>query len=273
MIPLVSVNITTYNRAHLLPRCLDSVLSQSYENVEIIIVDDCSTDNTNEIVQKYIEKYDNIKYIRHNENKKLPTARNTAWKNSKGKYIAFMDDDDEWIDDYKLQKQVSFFEKNNNKKLALICTSVRLYQKDNKYKDKVILKPENMKQHILSRNGIMYTPTVMTIKKVIEEVGGFDKSLPRGIDGDFYRTCIVKFDLEVEFMKDITTAIYEFGDDRITPQNSINSLIKSYKAHCVILKKYFFYFFRYPKAFLIRLQSLISVTLKVIKEGINNVIS
>ena len=81
---LVSVNITTYNREKLLPRCLESVLSQSYEKIEIIIVDDCSSDNTSRVIEEYQKKDCRIKYIRHETNKKLATARNTAWQNSKG---------------------------------------------------------------------------------------------------------------------------------------------------------------------------------------------
>ncbi len=81
---LVSVNIATYNRENLLPRCLNSVLSQSYTNLEIIVVDDCSTDNTVKLLKAYQKKDKRIKYIRHETNKKLATTRNTAWKNSNG---------------------------------------------------------------------------------------------------------------------------------------------------------------------------------------------
>ena len=91
---LVSVNITTFNRAHLLPRCLDSILTQSYKNLEIIIVDDCSTDYTEEVVKKYQAKDSRIKYFKHEKNMGNAHARNTALKNCSGFYVAFMDDDD-----------------------------------------------------------------------------------------------------------------------------------------------------------------------------------
>ncbi|MGM0519940.1 MAG: glycosyltransferase family 2 protein [Campylobacterota bacterium] len=262
---LVSVNITTYNRAHLLPRCLDSVLSQSYDNMEVIIVDDCSSDNTTEVVKEYQQKDSRIKYIKHETNQKLPTARNTAWKNSLGEYIAFMDDDDEWMDKDKIKKQVKIFENSDDEKLALISTSVRLYSDENSFEDKIIQKPKNLKSHILSRNGIMYTPTVMTKRSVIEKVGGFDTNLPRGIDSDFYRMCIVKYGYDVCFMEDVTTGIHEYGGDRMTFQITEKSLKISMKSHCINLKKYFKYYLLYPEALFFRLKSLVMVVYKYIK--------
>lgn len=253
---LVSVNITTYNRAHLLSKCLNSVLAQSYDNMEIIIVDDCSTDRTVEVVEEYKKIDGRIKYIKHEINRKLPSSRNTAWTNSKGKYIAFMDDDDEWIDNDKIKKQVNIFENSYDDKLVLISTSVRLYKNNIDYIEKVINKPKNLKSHILGRNGVMYTPTVMVKKEIIEKVGGFDINLSRGIDSDFYRMCIVKFDYNVHFMPDITTSIHEYGNDRITPTIDLESIKKTINANIYLLKKYNLLFLYYPMALLKRLRTI-----------------
>ena len=103
---LISINITTYNRSHLLARCLDSVISQTYKNIEIVIVDDYSTDDTANVVDQYIARDPRIKYIRHKRNLGNAFSRNTAINNGTGKYVAFMDDDDVWIDSDKLVKQV-----------------------------------------------------------------------------------------------------------------------------------------------------------------------
>ena len=134
--PVVSVNITTYNRNEELKRALDSILNQNYTKYEIVIVDDCSKDNTKETVTHYQKKHDRIVYVRHNNNRGLSAARNTGWKNSVGKYIALMDDDDEWCDENKLAKQVKILEENED--VALVCSSVRIYSSASEYRDKYI---------------------------------------------------------------------------------------------------------------------------------------
>jgi glycosyltransferase involved in cell wall biosynthesis len=242
MTKLVSINITTYNRAHLLSKCLDSVLNQSYKNMEIIIIDDCSSDNTTDLVKEYQQKYNQIKYFRHEENKGNAHARNTALENSTGYYIAFMDDDDEWIDDNKIKKQVEIFENTENERLGIVCSSVRLFSDKKNYKDIVIQKPCDLTVMILKGNGYIYSPTVMTKRNLMIEVGGFDTNLPRGVDSDFYRNCIVKYGYDVYFMEGVTTGVHEYGDDRMTLQNTKKSLTKTINANIYLLKKYFRYY-------------------------------
>jgi glycosyltransferase involved in cell wall biosynthesis len=94
--PLVSVIIPTYNREKLLKRAIDSVLNQTYKNIEIIVVDDDSTDNTYEVLRDYIER-SKVKYIKHENNRGAQAARNTCIKAARGNWIAFLDSDDEWL--------------------------------------------------------------------------------------------------------------------------------------------------------------------------------
>jgi glycosyltransferase involved in cell wall biosynthesis len=236
---LISVNITTYNRSHILKRCIDSVLNQDYDNLEIVIVDDCSTDNTVEIVKQYQEKDPRIIYCRHDINKGLAHARNTAVKASKGEYIALMDDDDEWLDSNKLKKQLQVFKDNiDNKKLAIVCSSVRLFSNKNMYRDKIIIKPKDLATKMLFGNGIIYSPTVLMKKSMFQEVGGYDTNLKRGIDSDLFRVAILKYDYEVYIMEDITTGVHEYGIDRITNSSNINSLLKDTNVHLACLSKF-----------------------------------
>lgn len=93
--PIISVTIATYNRSHLLPRAINSVLNQTYQNFELIIVDDCSTDNTKDIIKSFTDN--RIIYHRHKKNKGLLAAVNTGWDLSKGKYQCKLDDDDELL--------------------------------------------------------------------------------------------------------------------------------------------------------------------------------
>lgn len=93
--PLVSVIITTYNRAHLLPRAINSVLNQTYQNFELIIVDDGSKDNTEEVVNSFDDK--RIVYYKHEKNKGVLGAKNTGFDLAKGEYNCLLDDDDEFL--------------------------------------------------------------------------------------------------------------------------------------------------------------------------------
>lgn len=234
---LVSVNITTYNRAPLLLRCLEGIVSQSYENLEIIVADDCSTDNTQEVIQSLQAKDPRIKYFKHEKNLGNAHARNTALENCNGYYVAFMDDDDEWIDHKKIEKQVNIFESSQNDNLGIICSSVRLFSSKDKYWEKKIVYPDDIRYTFLKANGTIYSPTVMTKRHIIIEVGGFDTNLTRGIDSDFYRNCLVKHNYDLEVIPDFTTAIHEYGDGRMT-DITIQSLQKHIDAQLYKYKKY-----------------------------------
>ncbi|WP_319421377.1 glycosyltransferase family 2 protein [Pleurocapsa sp. FMAR1] len=102
--PLVSVIIPTYNRANVIHRSISSAIKQSYQKIEIIIVDDASTDDTSQIIQQINDT--RIIYICHQINLGGSEARNTGIKNAQGKFIAFLDSDDVWLPD-KLQHQLA----------------------------------------------------------------------------------------------------------------------------------------------------------------------
>lgn len=104
-IPKVTAVISTFNRANLVGRAIESVINQTYGNMEIIVVDDHSTDNTEEVVKGFGES--RVRYIRHENNKGGPAARNTGIKAATGEYIAFLDDDDEWVEN-KIERQLQY---------------------------------------------------------------------------------------------------------------------------------------------------------------------
>lgn len=107
---LVSVIMPSYNTASFIAESIQSVLAQSYKDWELIIVDDCSPDNTDEIVKPYLSD-ERIKYLKNEKNSGAAVSRNRALREAKGKWIAFLDSDDLWMPD-KLKKQVGFMEKN-----------------------------------------------------------------------------------------------------------------------------------------------------------------
>jgi len=108
--PLVSVIVTTFNRADLIGETIESILNQTYTNFELIIVDDGSTDNTEGVVKKYNDK--KIQYIKTGNWGGPAHPRNIGIKKAKGEYIAFCDDDDLWYPQ-KLEKQIQFLSNND----------------------------------------------------------------------------------------------------------------------------------------------------------------
>ena len=114
--PLISVIVPVYNVAAWLPRCVDSVLTQTYQNLEILLIDDGSTDASGEICDAYAEKDPRIRVI-HKKNGGLSSARNAGLDVSNGQYIGFVDSDD-WIEPEMYEKMLALMECNE---AQLVC--------------------------------------------------------------------------------------------------------------------------------------------------------
>lgn len=108
---LVSVIMPNYNTAEFLPAAIESVLNQTYTNWELIIADDCSTDESLKVIQSYSDGNDKIKLFKNEKNYGAAHMRNLALREAKGEWIAFLDSDDLWSEN-KLEKQVAFMEEN-----------------------------------------------------------------------------------------------------------------------------------------------------------------
>lgn len=109
----LSIVIPVYNTALYLKECLESIINQTYSNIEIICVDDCSSDNSADIIKEYAAKDKRVKYIKHTENKFQGGARNTGIQVAEGKYLAFVDSDDYLLDMDCYKNAVSNLEKYN----------------------------------------------------------------------------------------------------------------------------------------------------------------
>ena len=107
---LVSIIMPSYNTGKFITETIESVISQTYSNWELIIVDDCSTDDTDELVDKYLAD-GRIRYIKNEKNSGAAVSRNRALREAKGKWIAFLDSDDLWEAE-KLEKQIAFMQGN-----------------------------------------------------------------------------------------------------------------------------------------------------------------
>ena len=107
---LVSIVMPSYNTGSFIEESIKSVIDQTYQDWELLIVDDCSTDHSDEIVEPYLSDQ-RIKYLKNEKNSGAAVSRNRALREAKGKWIAFLDSDDLWMDE-KLKKQVSFMERH-----------------------------------------------------------------------------------------------------------------------------------------------------------------
>ena len=99
--PFISIIIPIYNVSQYITKCLDSVFSQTYKNFEVILVDDCGTDDSMDVVREYLRKnvFHNVNILSHERNRGLSAARNTGLVNAKGEYVYFLDSDDSISDD------------------------------------------------------------------------------------------------------------------------------------------------------------------------------
>lgn len=182
MMPLVSVIIPIYNRNEYICEAIDSVLAQTYKNYEIIVVDDGSTIDVKRVLEPYMGK---IKYI-YQENKGLAAARNTGIKNSNGKYLAFLDDDD-LFEPRKLEFQVPILEYNSE--VGFVYSDCYEFETKNTAEMRLNLavgrdklSREFAKLFFMSWN--VRVPTVLIRRKCFKDVGLFDESLPQHEDGD-----------------------------------------------------------------------------------------
>ncbi len=179
-IPKVTVQICTYNRENFIKQAIDSVLSQSFTDFEIIITDDCSTDNTEKVVNSYTDK--RIKYIKNETNLGIAKNRNKSLKMSNGEYIAVLDSDDYWIDKDKLKKQVEFLDLY--KDYVLIGTYMNIVDKNNvlikktKYINKYFFNYNFILKKLLLIKNFFCHSSVMYRKKEVYNIGSYDENLP-----------------------------------------------------------------------------------------------
>lgn len=129
----VSVITPSYNSAKYIGKTIDSILSQSYENLELIIVDDCSSDDSLAVIKNYIKNDSRVKLYRLSKNSGAAVARNTGIQHAQGKFIAFLDSDDTWDSD-KLEKQIEFMLTND---YAFTYTAYHKINENGEYLSKV----------------------------------------------------------------------------------------------------------------------------------------
>jgi glycosyltransferase involved in cell wall biosynthesis len=206
--PIVSIILPTFNREKLLVRAINSVLNQTIQNWELIIVDDGSTDNTFEVVNSYLQKQENIRYIKHS-NRRPPLSQNVGIISSVGKYISFLGSDDEYKPTY-LEERINFLQTHSN--VDLIHGGVEIIGHP-------FVKDKNDLSKEIHLSECVIGGTFFGKRKVFFELDGF-KNLKYSDDSDFFERALQKFKIE---KVDFPTYVYY----RDTPDSICSTIDKA----------------------------------------------
>lgn len=167
MKPLVSIIMPCYNAERYVAQSIESVLVQSYDNWELLITDDSSTDKSVEIVSKYCTKDDRINILVPDEHQGIARARNMSISRAKGRFMAFLDNDDLWKPE-KLEKQINFM---LEKEIGFSYTSYELIDQDGITKNKIIQTQGVVDYKKYLRNTIIGCGTVMIDRDIVGHFG------------------------------------------------------------------------------------------------------
>ena len=211
----ISVIIPTYNRGKIIEDSINSVLNQTFKNLEIVVVDDGSTDNTEEILKKI--KDERLKYIKLTQNNGASYARNIGIKNAIGQFIAFQDSDDIFYP-YKLEKQLkNIINKNSNFdfcKIKVFFNTSFTYFVPNIAQEKSILKGDIFTE-LISRGNFISNQAILIRKKFLINYL-FDVKLPRLQDYDLILRMIPK--VKISYTEDVLVDLH-IQKDSITLSN------------------------------------------------------
>ncbi|MBQ8822687.1 MAG: glycosyltransferase family 2 protein [Lachnospiraceae bacterium] len=232
----VSVIIPTYNRASTLLRAVNSVLQQSYSDIEVIIVDDGSTDNTAEIIRDIRDE--RVKYIKMEQNGGASVARNEGVKVAEGDIIAFQDSDDAWKRD-KLEKQICYLKAHPE--FSMVYCAYNMHGRESSYIVPTELALEgdlegDIFPWLLMRNSVG-TPTMVMYKECFADIGGFDSTLKALEDWDMAIRFAEKY--MIGFVDEALMDVY-CSEGRISTRTGAY-----YESRCKMIAKYRAYFIHY----------------------------
>ncbi len=195
----VSVIIPTYNRASMVGDAIESVLKQDLDDIEIIVVDDGSKDETERVVRRYLQsRGDKVRYLKQ-ENKGVAAARNKGIDAARGEYIAFLDSDDTWMTT-TLGEKIAYLDKNPQIGMAF-CNGIektaagaerKITETLLRHREKVMANDLERAFEMLMESNFIGVSGVMVRKRCLEDVGAFDEALPSVEDFELWLRITVK---------------------------------------------------------------------------------
>jgi glycosyltransferase involved in cell wall biosynthesis len=250
--PKVSIIIPTYNRAEFLHTAIASILNQTFQDFEVIIVDDASQDHTPDIIRTL--PAERIRYIRHKCNKGGSAARNTGIANASAGYIAFLDDDDEWLPD-KLRQQVEILDRSSPRTGVVYTGYFYIDRNTGRVIGEKIPTKKGYLDHILfTDNCIGGTSSVVIRRECFTKVGLFDENLPCFQDYDLWVRIARKF--QFDYVQEPLLKYYIHGHKIWTNLESINKgleiLISKYGQSQAFKKRCSYHYLRLGHRFCLR---------------------
>ncbi len=187
MTPEVSVVMPVYNSEEHLRESIESILNQTFEDFEFIIIDDCSQDKSKEIVKEYASRDDRIRLMENEENRGVAYSLNKGIENARSKYIARMDADD-ISHEQRLEKQYSFME-DNEEVVVLGTRAWNIDDEGNEVGERNVPETHEDVMNTIPLMSPMIHPSVMMRKEEIKEIGSYDKGLDNTQDYDLWFRC------------------------------------------------------------------------------------
>ena len=227
--PLVSVVIPTYSRPIFLKRCITSVINQSYKNIEIFVVDDNNPDTnarfeTEKAMQEFIGA-NNVCYLKHDRNRNGSAARNTGWRAATGKYITFIDDDDE-IAACKIEKQVKCLEELDQS-WGMCYTGYQVIKENGVKQVSSEKRSGNCYVDALMRTMFMGSGSNLFLRKiVVDEINGYDESFKRNQDIEFMVRALEHY--KIAYIDENLLTIYQQGKRRQMSFEEVDSYARYY---------------------------------------------
>lgn len=182
--PAVTVVIPTWNRSNLVGVAISSALAQTFVDLEVVVVDDGSKDGTEATVRQFEDS--RVRYLRHETRRGGAAARNTGIESSRGRFIAFLDDDDEWLPE-KIERQIDLFSSNGAEVGAVYTSYVVVDRATGAVLGRKIAQDRgDLSRVLLGRNVLGGTSSVVVRRDCFERTGLFDESLPSFQDYDLW---------------------------------------------------------------------------------------
>ena len=207
--PTVSVILPTHNRAHLLLRSIDSVLSQTFGDLECLVIDDASHDKTEQLVKRLMEGDIRLHYCRHEIGKFAAGARNTGISLARGRYIAYHDDDDEWFPS-KLEKQVTLLDKLPMEYGCVYCWADFVDESGQVIRKHRPSLRGDVYSETLVDNAIGCTPSLMIRRETVEKIGLWNERLRTEEDNEYIiRLCST---CKVDFVPEVLVKVHDAHD-------------------------------------------------------------
>lgn len=235
---MVSIIMPTYNRAYIIQQSIDSVLEQTYQDWELIVVDDGSTDDTETVVKKNNDE--RIRYIKYSPNRGANHARNVGLEAAQGEYLTFLDSDAVYVP-HKLEVQMDAMQHNG---FDIVWARARFTWMDGRdgvfprdpedtLNNNALLIPMSLKE------GLINTSTLFFKRRCYESCGGFDEDLRKFQDWDFWWKLLLAKKFKIHFLDDVL-AVNFMQDDSISSNNTLlmRGICALIKKHIAALREY-----------------------------------